>query len=787
MSVLQQKLRREIWHLRGQVLAIALVIAGGVAVCLLSVANYSSLQATRAQYYAEYAFADVFVDLTRAPNHLEERIAAIPGITRLTTRVQGAAKLRMPGVGSPVSARLISVPEQGQPEVNRLYLRKGRLPDARRINEVAVIGSFAEAHDLQLGDRLHAIINGREQTLSVVGIVESPEFIYVIPPGAMLPDYKAYGVLWLSRPTLGAAMDREGAFNSIVARVSPSMPVADVITRLDRLLAPYGGTGAYARKDQFSHRFLSDELEQLKTMATVFPAIFMSVAMFLLHVVISRLITTQRDVIAILKAFGYTNRQVGWHYSQLVLLISAIGLVLGLVLGLWLGRAMSELYLQYYRFPELLFRVPLVAILAITATTLLVAWLGAWQAIRRAVKLPPAEAMRPEAPVRFQVSWLERVLSAIRWSPPARIILRQLLRRPLRGLFSVVGIGFATAIVVVGNFQFDAVSLMVHAQFARVQQQDLSITLVDPVNENVLHGLVREPGILYAEGTRSVAVKLVHGHRSERSSITGLTEGARLQFVIDEAMEPVRLPADGLLLTDFLADKLGVRPGQSLQVEVLEGKRQSLTIPVAGVTSEFLGVGAYMRRDALNRYLREGRVINQAQLNIDDARAQRVYNSLRDKPQVMAVNDRQAMLDSFYETLANTFLTFTFFNGILGAVIAFGVIYNTVRISLAERGRELASLRVLGYTRGEVGHILLGEVALLLCLGIPLGWLLGQGMAWALVTAMQTELYRVPLIITPQTLAIAATIVIVSALLSGMMAWWRLRNLDLVAVLKTRE
>lgn len=773
--------------MRGQVLAIALVIAGGVAVCVLSLVNYSSLVSTRALYYDDYQFAQVFASLKRAPLHVTEQIADIPGITRLSARVEGGAKLEMPGFEDPVSARLVSLPDHGQPEVNQLFLRRGRLPMAGRSHEVVVIQGFAEAHQLTPGDRFVAIINGRRQELTITGIAESPEFIYVLPPGGMLPDYPRFGVLWMSREALAAAMDMKGAFNSLVARVEAGVPVASVIDHLDRLLDRYGGTGAYGREDHFSHQMLNDELNQLKTMATVFPSIFMTVAMFLLNVVINRLISTQRDIIAILKAFGYSNVQIGWHYSQLVLTISVIGLLMGVALGIWAGRAMGEIYMDYYRFPSLLFRLDPAWLVLLAAITLLVAWLGGWQAIRRAAALPPAEGMRPEGPARFRVTRAERFFAPRRFSQPSRMVVRQLFRRPGRTLLSVSGIAMASAIVLVGNFQFDAVSLMVHSQFARVQQQDVTATLIDPVNSPALYDLQRQPGILYAEGRRVVTARLLNGHREWRGAIIGMPERARLQFVIDRDMEPVPLPETGLLLTDFLAKRLAVAPGDELDIEVLEGDRRRIRIPVAGITSEFLGVGAYMRLASLNRALGEGQLVNQALLNIDPGRARQTYRDLRETPRILGISIRQAMLDSFYETLAKTFLTFTLFISMLGGIIAFGVVYNTVRISLAEKGRELASLRVLGYTHNEVNHILLAEVAVMLVVGIPLGWLAGYGLSLAIITAMQTELYRVPLTITAQTLGISSAVVVVSAIASGAIAWWRLRNLDLIAVLKTRE
>lgn len=785
--VLNTKIRRELWQMRGQAFAIVLVIAGGVAVCVMSLVNYASLQTTRLAYYDEHQFADVFVSVKRAPRHLLPRVAAIPGVSRLSARVEAGAKLDVAGFDEPVTAQLVSLPPTGQPSVNRLYVRHGRLPVHGRSQEVAVIGSFADAHDLRPGDQFAAIINGRRQTLRIVGVVESPEFVYVIPPGGMLPDYRRYGVIWMGQEALAAAMDMTGAFNSLVLRTEPDAPVASVVEALDRLLAPYGSTGAFGRSDQFSHRFLSDELEQLRVMAIVFPFIFMTVAMFLLNVVIDRTISTQRDIIAVLKAFGYRNLQVGWHYTQLILTITVLGLLLGMAIGLWAGDGLSSMYMEYYRFPALLFQLDWRWLVLVAAATLLVACLGGIQAIRRAVVLPPAEAMRPEGPARFRPNPFERWFAPGWLSQPSRMIVRQLLRRPGRALFSVLGVGMATAIVLVGNFQFDSVSLMVHAQFSRVQQQDVTATLTDPINATALYGLTQQPGVRYVEGRRVVAARLIHGHRQWRTAISGLPAEARLQFVIDRDLRPVPIPANGLLLTDFLASELGVRPGDTLEVEILEGNRRVLSLPVAGMTSEFLGVGAYMKLEALNRALGEGPLVNQVLMNLEPDMAEAVYEDLRETPGVLGIAIRRAMLDGFYDTLARTFLTFTLFNSVLGGVIAFGVVYNTVRISLAEKGRELASLRVLGYTHAEIAHILLGEIAVVLLLGIPVGWLLGHGLAGGIVSLMQTELYRVPLIINGQTLALSGLVVVGSALLSGAMAWRRLRNLDLVAVLKTRE
>lgn len=787
LSVLDRKLLRELFHLRGQVLAIALVVAGGIAVCVMSLVNYASLSETRSHYYRQHGFADVFIDLTRAPRHLHEQIRRLDGVAKAEVRVQSSLRLQLDGFADPVSGRVLSLPDMGEPGLHRLFLRAGRLPDARRSDEVVVIGSFAEAHNLKPGDSLGAIINGRWQTLRIVGVAESPEFIYVIPPGSMLPDYHRYAILWMSERALAAATDMQGAFNNVLLSLQPGASEAALIDQLDDLFRRYGSTGAYGRDDHASDRFLSEELAQLRTMALLFPTIFMSVAVFLINVVVGRLVSTQRDVIAVLKAYGYSNLQVSVHFGKLVSLIMLLGIALGNVGGLALANALTGVYVEYFRFPTLLFSVPLSQVVLVALIGLLAGLGGAYGALRRAFRLSPAAAMGPEPPPLYRRARLERLFALIRFSQPGRMILRSIERRPLRSLMSVLGVAMATAIIVLGTFQFAAINLIVHSQFARVQQEDMTVALVNPGTVSSAYELARIDGVRAVEASLAVAVRLRSGHRSWRVGLIGMQPDAQLSLRVDTSLQRIALPEKGLLLTEFLLEELQVSPGDTLTVEWLDGSGEQSEVTVAGGSREFVGVGAWMSLPELQRLRGRGAEINQLQLAIDPEARSTVLEALQDRSQVAGVSERQAMLTAFNETIGRSFLTYTFFVALLGGVIAFGVIYNTVRISLAERGRELASLRVLGYRPSEVDHILLGELALLLLPGIPLGWLIGQQLAWLLVHLMESELYRIPLIFPAQTLGLAATVVILSAILSGMVAVRRVAKLDLIEVLKTRE
>ncbi|HUT40849.1 MAG TPA: ABC transporter permease, partial [Gammaproteobacteria bacterium] len=740
MRALNRKLWRDLLEMRGMVLAIALVQVGGVATFVMSLSTYDTLLVARDGYYREQRFAEAFVLLKRAPDSVIGRLQAIPGVERVQTRVIAAARLAVPDFDDPVIATLVSIPEGRPPDLNALHLRRGRLVEAGRDDEVLVNDTFAGEHGLKPGDSLTATINGRRKQLTIVGIAMSPEFMYAIAPGAVFPDFERYGVLWMGRTALAAAYNMEGAFNDVSFKLVEGAIVDDVIQRIDQVLARYGGLGAYARKDQTSNRFLSEELKGLETMAAVFPVIFLGVAAFLLNVVITRLVNTQRNQIAILKAFGYSNLAVGRHYAMLVLVIVLLGLAGGIGVGIWMGQGLSALYMEFYRFPFTEYHLHADVVVLATLVSLAAGLTGAMLAVYRAVQLPPAEAMRPETPAVYRETLIERLGLQRLFSQPTRMIARHIERRPLKSLLSIGGIAAACGIVMVANFQRDAVTYMVDVQYAMSQSQDLTVTLTEPTSHHALYSLTGIEGVQYAEGMRAVPARLRHEHRSYRGALQGMEPDGVLRRILDADLQRVDLPEQGVVLTDFLAELLDIEPGEWLIVEVLEGNRPVLEVPVVGLTSEYLGVSAYMQRATVNRLLKEGDAINAVFMDIDERHSERIYRELDGMPRVAGTIVRETAIRSFHKTMEETILFFSFVTAILGGAIAFGVVYNSARIALSERDRELASLRVLGFTRGEVAYILLGELAVATLLALPLGYLFGRELCRYLSNAFRSDL-----------------------------------------------
>ena len=247
------------------------------------------------------------------------------------------------------------------------------------------------------------------------------------------------------------------------------------------------------------------------------------------------------------------------------------------------------------------------------------------------------------------------------------------------------------------------------------------------------------------------------------------------------------MPDTGVVITDYLAELLHIKIGDILSIEVLEGRRPSLQVPVVATAKQYLGVNVYIDRDSLNRLLDEDRTISGALITVGENDRNAVYSELKNMPRIAGVIERQSSISTFYDTFAETVLFFTLISTLLGGSIAFGVVYNCMRITLSERNRELASLRVLGFERSEVAYILLGELCLLTLIAIPFGLLFGYGLCAYLSFQFATDLYRIPLILSNNTFAFAAAVVIASSLLSALMLWNRLANLDMVATLKTKE
>lgn len=785
--MLARKCWRDLWRLRGQALAVALVAAVGVANLVMSHATLESLEGSRDRYYREYAFADVFAGLKRAPEGAAKHLSQIPGVILADTRIVTFGRAELAGYDEPIRVQALSTPEFTALRLNRLHLRSGRAPEPGERNTLAVSDAFAEAHGLHPGDGLTLILHGRKQRFRIVGIGATPEFVAQMAPMTIFPDARRFAVVWIPRPALAAAIDMDGAFNSVTFALAPRARREQVIADIDRVLAKYGGTGAISREHQPSHRYLSEEFRQLRTMAQVFPAVFLGVSAFVLYVVLSRLIAGQREQIGTLKAFGFRHGEIWRHYAGFAVVIGIAGALLGLALGVRLGSAMADLYREFYRLPFLDFHLSFGALLLALSVSLGSALLGATLPVMAAARLAPAEAMRAEVPWKGAVPRMVKAIHLQSLSQAHRLIARNMQRRPVRTLMTLLGLALGTAVMMMGRFQNDAIDDIVNRQYRQAERHDIAVSFFESLSPRTLHELSSLRGVHVVEGERIVPVLIRHRTANYRSVVRGLTVGATLRRTLDHDGRLIRTPPRGVVLTDYLARMLGARLGDPIELITLDGRRRALRLPLAGVVDEPFGSQAYLPLETLDRMLGEGKRVSGAVLTADAHALSAVRKALERRPAIAGIDERLAGIRNFYEGMANTILTFTLIATAFGIVITGGVVYSSARVALSERARDLASLRILGFTESEVGYLLLGELALLTVLAVPLGFLLGHGLIALLVLGYDSDLFRIPHYVSASTYGIAGVTTLLTALLCGAFIRRQISRLDLIGVLKARD
>ncbi len=788
ISPLDRKLLRDLAKMKGQVFAVSLVMACGLAMMIMTRSLILTIDSTRNAYYQKYAMADIFATLKRAPLSVAGQLAILPGVATVETRVAVDVTLDLPGISEPATGHIISLPEDGGPQkLNRLFLRTGRLPRSDERREVVLGKSFAEANGLHIGDSLVAVINGRRETLNICGIGLSPEYVFEARAGETLPNHKRFSVIWMNYRALAVAYHLDGAFNDVILDLAPGAAPEPVIEEMDRLLEPYGAGGAFTRGEQASAQRLNDELRVLTSLAVAYPLVFLSVAAFMVNAVLARIVRLQREQIAQMKALGYSSWQVGGHYMKYVLVIGMLGTVMGGVGGRLLGAELVGMYTLFFRFPALVFQMDYSALWLALFISLGASVLGVLTVVWQAVKLPPAEAMRPEPPADFKPSLFERLGLTRFFSPVFRMALRNIERRPWQAVFTSSGLALATGLMVLPGAMADSIDYLLTFQWSSQQRQDVAVFLTEPGSGRGFHDLEHLPGVIRAEPIRSVQARLKFGHRHRKLAVTGIAKGANLNRLLDDTGHAISMPDDGLLMSAMLAKVLGAEIGDEVEVEVLEGRRPTLRIPIRGLVTDFAGVAAYMDISALRREMKEGDTVNGAYLALDHNRWDEFMRALKDTPAAAVVMVKRDQLAAFRDTTGKSIGIIRKLYFVLATIVAFGVVYNSARIALSERSRELATLRVVGFSLAEVRGVLVGELAILVLLALPFGLLFGRGLALFIMSSFSTETVRLPIVIQSGTYSIAILVVVTASVLSFALVSRMIAQLDMVGVLKARD
>ena len=415
------------------------------------------------------------------------------------------------------------------------------------------------------------------------------------------------------------------------------------------------------------------------------------------------------------------------------------------------------------------------------------ALVGSMQAVYKAASLAPAAAMNPPSPPMYKKS-NQVITNLLSWlDQPTRIIFRQLRRWPIRSMLTSIGVAFAVGVLIMALQWFDAIREIIDVYYFDAQRQDVTIGLSNAKGNEVIYEVSHLPGVLRVEPSRIVSAEFHVGNRSHRGTIQGISPKAKLSPVHDVERGIVLIHSEGLFINSMLAEKLQVAVGDKIYVQILDERRPEIDIPVVDIFESYIGMNAYMNLYAINKLMKEGPQTEYINLLVDEKHESTLYAKLKELPDVSAVTLREAAINTFNETISETLIIFVTIFASFACALAFGLVYNSTRIALSERGRELATLRVLGFTKIEISYILLGEVGLLIAISLPIGCLVGYGIAWLIISSFETELYRIPLVIHPSTYGKAILIILAASAFSALLVRRQLDRLDMIKVLKTRE
>ncbi|KPL12294.1 hypothetical protein AMJ85_01215 [candidate division BRC1 bacterium SM23_51] len=790
MRVLDRKLARDLWKFKGQAVAVTAVILCGIAGYICVSSAYRNLRLTRDAYYREYRFADFWILLERAPKSAVYKTGAIAGVTRTRGRIIQDVNLDLEDSDDPKIGRIVSMPDKPRQVLNDIHLVSGRYFSSDALDEVIVSDRFAKANGLGAGDRLRATINNKKETLRIVGTALSPEYVYQIRnTQEFLPNDSGFAILFVKETFAEMILDMDEACNEIVGSVDDPERLDAILDRAETILEPYGVLATIKRYDQLSNRYVSDEIRGLGISAKIIPSEFLGIAALILMVMLSRMVKRERTEIGVLKAYGYSTTAVIVHYLKFALLVAIAGWVGGVAVGEWLGRGMIRLYQDFFQFPILRHRFHGDVLGLSFLISVVSGVVGASVAAVRVLRIQPAESMRPEAPriggaiLIERIGWFWRRVT-FSW----KIILRSVARYKLRAVLTVFVIAFATAIQLVGRFGFDAMDRLMEHRFREVQRHDVKVTFESERGKGAIRDLRRLEHVRRVEPLFEYPFEIRTGWRKKELLITGVPLDARLYHLVDAAGRPLELEGGDLVVTERTARQLGVRAGDSVELEPLIGKVEKVrTVRVSKPVRQYLGMGAYMSHEALSRLMDEDYAVNAALLRVDRGSERLISRQLKDVAGVAAVEIKEDSVRALEETLATSMGIMTTILTIFAGVIAFAIIYNSTSITLTERGRELASLRVLGFTLEEIRRVVFRENWLLSILGILVGIPLGLALCRVMVFAYDTELYRLPFYVRNRTFVVAILSIVAFVAITNWTARRRIAKLDMVEVLKSRE
>jgi len=788
--MLWKKMIRDLRENKGAYLATIIIIVIGLMVFTSFSMVMDNLRLSQQSFYKNQNFADGFIEVQAMPPSEIEKLQDIQGINDVQGRLVKDVKVLFPNRDENVYLRLVSVDPAKKNPINGVQLKQG-IPLSNKEMNILIDNKFFEANNLKLNEEIEIIADGKKRALRIIGVGRSPEFIYALRTSSDLyPSPESFGIAYIPFEVMKTLFPERETMNNIVFTLRPGADYDNVKERLKPELKPYGLKSIYPRKDQTSHLLLTQELKGLEATARVLPLLFLSIAGMILYIMLKRMVEQQRGQIGILKAFGYTHKEILSHYMSYALTIGILGGIIGGFLGIALSFPFTTLYQTYFNMPGLTSKFsPLYLVLSILLSLGFSLFAG-YQGCKGILILQPAEAMRPPAPPIGKKTWLEKI--TIFWNMltvQGKMAVRNMSRNKSRSIFIFLGIMFTFSLLGLTWSMNDLSQRMLFDQYEKVETYDVKVSLSNPLNQKkVSRELNHFPGVTRVEAMAEIPVTLKNKWYKKDVVLLGIPEDSTLYNILDKNYNKVDPPKNGLLISERLAKLLGTEVGTKLNVEslMIKDPDKAKQLEVVGVIPQYLGLNAYMDINSLQEFLGQGELATSFMLRMDEESIALLQNEFRKSAAVSGIDDQTERLAQTKELMAS-FYGMIFILALIGIITGFAIIYNSSVITLSERSHELASMMVLGMTPAEVLSVItfeqwfIGIFAMLA--GIPMSQILLIGMS----QSISNDVYTMPTNITASSFLIAFFVTAASIWIAQRFAGKKIQKLSLVDVLKSRE
>jgi putative ABC transport system permease protein len=787
MRLLRKKLAREIRQAKFRFAGIASVVAIGIILFTASYMSFLNLSSSIAYTYERLHFEDLLVRVKRAPERAVERLSSLPNVKELTPRVNDPLGMELED-NTRVTGQIIGVPAT-RPYVNLLQVQSGRDLKEREQELTCLVEShFAKFNKLGEGDIIYAVKNGRRIPVRIAGVAASPEYLVVYRDRQFpMTSATVFGVFYFPMEQARSLLDHpSGSYNEFAFTLHDYTILDTTLAQIKELLSPYSVEEVTTRDNQISKSILELDIRQFHNFALFFPILFFTIAAFSIYMILSRMVRIQKPIIGLMRAIGYSSRDILFHYLSFALLVGAAGFAVGALLGWAATGIISKIYSSTMGIPFVSYGFHPWVFLYGFLLAMAFCGLAGFVPARQSAAVQPTEALRGVVdPVRYgKITWAERLLPSLsRLKVFWRLPLRNVFRNRRRTAFTVLGTMFAVVLIMMTMGLNDTVHGTMNLAFNHMFTFDMAALFLEPQTRVIQKEIEAIPGVTAVEPTVGFPCTLGSGDREVESVVMGELPESAMRGFLDEKNRQVKLAPGHCLLSKTYRDQLGIQAGETVKVS---SSGRSASFVVSDFIVEPLGAFVYVPIEEARDLLGYGHRSSAFYVRADATYYQEIREALYRIPGVLTLLDLSQIKKeiNFYIGLMYIMIAVML---AFGMIMAFTLVFNTSTINILEREQEVATMLTLGVPQWKASLSLTLENVIMGLLGLLPGYIAARILMIQAMKLYETDLFSFNPIVSPWTYLIVAALVIAVMVLSELPSLRYINRLNLAQSTKSRS